>query len=144
MHLKQRYMLWKMKLKLDISLWHSSNEVHCNTMPQYLGASRGVFDTVIVWMDIHSEGGLSHPTIHQGTALDLLHRTPWIYCTESTIHKNSRHRRANCPVLHWKILTPERPCVCRIVKCKFRQKVNCPPLSIESGWFICSQGTVLT
>ena len=51
-------------------------------MQQYLGASRGVFDTVIVWMDIHSEGGLSHPTIHQGTALDLLHRAPWIYCTE--------------------------------------------------------------
>ena len=64
-------MLWKMKLKLDISLWHSSNEVHCNSMQQYLGASRGVCDTVIVWMDIHSEGGLSHPTIHQGTALDI-------------------------------------------------------------------------
>ena len=104
-------------------------------------------------VDIHSEGGLSHPTIHQGTALDILHtvqyterpgyiaqsalnilhRAPWIYCTERIIHKNSMHRRANCPVLHWKILTPERPCVCRIVKCKFHQKVNCPPLSIESG-----------
>ena len=24
-------------------------------------------------VDIHSEGGLSHPTIHQGTALDILH-----------------------------------------------------------------------
>ena len=99
-------MLSKMDLKLDIGLWHSSNEVHCNTMPQYFGASRGVCDTVIVWMDIHSEGGLSHPTIHQGTALDILHRAPWIYCTERTIHQKFKAQARKLPSIALENIDP--------------------------------------